>query len=63
MGMPEIFGCMVFNDRVMKSRLPHETYKQFRRALQQGQPLTRDIANVMADFNKELAGRYGNTRH
>ncbi len=63
MGMPEMFGSMVFSDRVMKNRLPHETYKQFKKALAQNQPLTRDIAGVVANAMKDWAIEKGATHY
>ena len=38
--LSEIFGSMVFNDDVMKQRLPHATYKEMKRALAGGRGLT-----------------------
>lgn len=39
--IPEIFGSMVFNESVMKERLPKDTYKALKRTREQGDPLTR----------------------
>ena len=60
-GMPEAFGSMVFNDSVMKNRLPHDTYKQFQKCLSEGKPLTREIANVIANAMKDWALEKGAT--
>ena len=61
--MPAMFGCMVFGDRVMKERLPREVYKQFRRAMQQDQPLTREIAGIIATAMKDWAIEKGATHY
>lgn len=37
--IPEIFGSMVFNESVMKERLPKDTYKALKRTREQGEPL------------------------
>ena len=34
--IPELFGSLVFNDRVMKERLPKDTYKKLRKAIDSG---------------------------
>ena len=39
--IPEIFGSMVFNESVMKERLPKDTYKALKRTGNRGNPLTR----------------------
>ena len=51
--VPEIFGSMVFNDRKMEERLPHETYKALKRTVQNGEPLDLSIANGVANAMKE----------
>lgn len=62
MGNPqELFGSMVFNERVMKSRLPHETYKALKRTIARGKPLDLDVANVVANAMKEWALEKGAT--
>lgn len=63
MGMPELFGSMVFSDRVMKRALPHETYKLFRQRLLDGTPLTREIADPMATAMKDWAVKKGATHY
>ena len=61
MSVPEIFGSMVFNDDVMKSRLPKDTYQSLRRTIQQGSPLGLDVANVVANAMKDWAIEKGAT--
>ena len=51
--VPELFGSMVFNDDVMRARLPKDTYKSLRKTIQQGSPLELDVANVVANATKE----------
>ena len=45
--IPEFFGCMVFNDKVMKERLPKEAYDAVRRAKDAGEPLSHDAAKIV----------------
>ncbi len=60
-GVPEIFGCNVFNDHVMKQRLPKETYKALRRTIENGRSLDKSIANVVANAMKDWAVEKGAT--
>ena len=57
----EMFGSMVFNDSVMKERLPHEDYKVLKRTIQSGHELDRDIADVVANAMKDWAIEKGAT--
>ena len=57
----EMFGSMVFNDSVMKERLPHADYKALRRAIESGRELNRDIADVVANAMKDWAIEKGAT--
>ena len=61
--LSEIFGSMVFNDDVMKQRLPHATYKEMKRALAGGRGLTREVANVVANAMKDWAIEKGATHY
>jgi len=61
--VPEIFGSMVFNDSVMKERLPHETYKAMHKAIQDGESLDITIANVVANAMKDWAIEKGATHY
>ena len=45
----EIFGSMVFNDSVMKERLPKETYKALHKTIENGKSLDPTIANIVAN--------------
>ena len=53
--IPEIFGCMVFDDAVMKERLPKETYKAVTKSITNNTPLSLDVANVVANAMKDWA--------
>ncbi len=61
--IPEIFGCMVFNDTVMKDRLPKETYRALQKTIHDGQPLDREVANVVAAAMKDWAIEKGATHY
>ena len=56
-----IFGKNVFNDSVMKARLPKETYKEVRRAIDDGKRLDIETANVVANAMKDWAVENGAT--
>ena len=57
----ELFGSMVFNESVMQSRLPKDTYKSLKKTLHTGVPLDLSIANVIA--MKEWAIEKGATHY
>ncbi|MBW7572508.1 glutamine synthetase III family protein [Caproiciproducens faecalis] len=59
--IPEMFGSMVFNDTVMKERLPKDTYKALRKTREQGKPLDSQVANVVANTMKDWAVEKGAT--
>jgi len=59
--VPEIFGSMVFNDTVMKEKLPKDTYKALRKTREQGKPLDILVANVVANAMKDWAVEKGAT--
>ncbi len=59
--VPEIFGSLAFGDNVMRDRLPKETYEAFRKLTDEGNPLTPEIANVIASEMKEWAIEKGAT--
>ncbi len=59
----EIFGSNVFNDRVMKERLPKDTYKALKKTMEQGAPLTLEVANVVANAMKDWAIEKGATHY
>ncbi len=61
--LSEVFGSNVFNQKVMKERLPNETYKGLLKTLEQGAPLTVEVANVVANAMKDWAIEKGATHY
>ena len=61
--VPEYFGCMVFDDKTMKSRLPKETYKAMKKAIQDNKRLDVSVANVVANAMKDWAIEKGATHY
>ena len=59
----EIYGSKVFNEHVMKERLPSATYKSIKDTLENGQPLDLEIANVVASVMKRWAMEQGATHY
>lgn len=59
--VPELFGSMVFNDTVMKERLPKDTYKALKKTVQDGKTLDITVANVVANAMKDWALEKGVT--
>ena len=59
--IPEIFGSMVFNDKVMKERLPKEAYDAVCQAIENGTPLSHESAKVVASVMKDWAIEKGAT--
>ncbi len=57
----DIFGSLVFNDTVMKEKLPKDTYKKLRKTIDNGEPLTLDTANIVATAMKDWAIEKGAT--
>ena len=57
----EIFGSMVFNDKVMQERLPKETYKVLRTTIEDATHLTKEIAETVANAMKDWAVEHGAT--
>ena len=57
----EIFGSMVFNDTVMKERLPKETYKALQNTIKNGKALDLNVATVVANTMKDWAIEKGAT--
>ena len=63
MNIPELFGSMVFNDNVMKERLPKDIYKALQHTIKQGVHLEIDVANVVANAMKAWAIEKGATHY
>ena len=61
--VPELFGSMVFNDHVMKERLPKETYRALKKTMELGKHLDPGIANVVANAMKDWAVEKGATHY
>ena len=59
--IPNLFGSLVFNDNVMKARLPKETYKALKTCIKAGKSLDLDVANVVANAMKDWAIEKGAT--
>ena len=59
--VPVLFGCMVFNNEVMKERLPKDIYKALQKTIADGLHLQLDVANVVAAAMKDWAIEKGAT--
>ena len=59
--VPELFGSMVFNEAVMKERLPKDAYKALKQTIRQGSALDPQIAGVVANAMKDWAIEKGAT--
>src|SRR3974390_957820 len=63
MDLTEVFGSNVFNDKVMKERLPKETYKCLKETIEKNIPLKPDVADVVANAMKDWAIEKGATHY
>ena len=61
--IPEIFGSLVFNETVMKERLPADVFEIVNKTLTVGKRMTLEIANVVADAMKDWAVENGATHY
>ena len=61
--LTDIFGIDVFNESVMKERLPKETFKALKKVMDKEQPLSLDVANVVANAMKDWAIEKGATHY
>ena len=59
----EIYGSKVFNEHIMKERLPSATYKSLEKTLHRGAPLDIEVANVVASVMKRWAMELGATHY
>jgi glutamine synthetase len=59
----ELFGSMVFNEAVMKTRLPKDVYKALKKTMSEGTHLELDVANVVANAMKDWAVEKGATHY
>ena len=53
--VPDYFGCLVFNDKVMKAKLPTEVYESLKKTREEGVRLDSSVASVVADAMKDWA--------
>ena len=61
--VPELFGCMVFNDDVMRERLPKDVYQSLTKTMATGKPIDPSIADVVANAMKDWAIEKGATHY
>ena len=61
--IPALFGSMVFNNKVMRDRLPKDTYISLKRTIETGKHLDLDVANVVANAMKNWAIEKGATHY
>lgn len=61
--VPELFGCLVFNQTVMKETLPSQTYKALKHTMEEGTPLDLEAANQIAEAMKNWAISKGATHY
>lgn len=61
--VPEIFGSMVFNDAIMRDKLPKDIYKSLKKTIEDGRDLDISIANVVAIAMKDWAIEMGATHY
>lgn len=53
--IPELYGSMIFSDRIMRNKLPKDVYKALRKTIENGTHLELDVANSVAVAMKEWA--------
>ena len=61
--VPSIFGSLVFNDNVMRDRLPKDIYKALKKTIEEGKTLDISVANVVANAMKDWACEHGVTHY
>ncbi len=61
--VPELFGCYVFNDDIMRDKLPKDVYKSLKRTMDRGVDLDINVANVVANAMKDWAVELGATHY
>ena len=61
--LSKIFGSLVFNDNVMREKLPKDVYKVLRKTINEGKPIDPKIANVVANTMKDWAIEHGATHY
>ncbi|HAM69848.1 MAG TPA: glutamine synthetase type III, partial [Ruminococcus sp.] len=61
--IPEIFAENVFNENIMRDKLPKEVFKKLMKTIELGEPLDVSIANVVANAMKDWAVEKGATHY
>ncbi len=61
--VPEMFGSLVFNEKVMKERLPSDVYKSLKKTIEEGKTFDIEVANVVASAMKDWAIEKGATHY
>ena len=61
--VPELFGSMVFNENVMKERLPKDVYRKLKNTMREGTAIDADVAAVVATAMKDWAVTKGATHY
>lgn len=61
--VPEYFGCLVFDDRVMKAKLPAKVYNSLKKTIDQGAGIDIGMANAVAEAMKDWAVSNGATHY
>ena len=61
--IPELYGSMIFSDRIMRNKLPKDVYKALRKTIENGTHLELDVANSVAVAMKEWAVENGATHY
>ena len=61
--IPALYGSLVFNDKVMRNKLPKDMYKALRKTIENGTHLELDVANSVAVAMKEWAVENGATHY
>lgn len=61
--VPELFGSLVFNDDVMRDKLPKDVYKSLRQTIDRGADIDINVANVVANAMKDWAVEHGVTHY
>ena len=61
--VPELFGSLVFNDDVMRDKLPKDVYKSLRQTIDRGADIDINVANVVANAMKDWAVEHGATHY
>ena len=61
--IPELYGSLVFNDKIMREKLPKDMYKALKKTIENGTHLELDVANSVAVAMKEWALEHGATHY